>query len=201
MAREDVRAAVNRRIDQASMRSQLTVERVQEEIARVAFSNPKRLFDESGELKPLHELGDDDAAAIASIENEELYEGTGKDRERTGTVKKLKLWDKGSALELPRSTWAWCARRRSSKSAPSRSSSETERLSAIPNPFGTEGLLLRCAPRANEERDQGGGTLGARLEDAEPISKRGSRSATPTTPIRCCSCTTWSWASAATRPQ
>jgi phage terminase small subunit len=101
MAREDVRAAVNRRIDQASMRSQLTIERVQEEIARVAFSNPKRLFDEStGELKPLHELGDDDAAAIASIDNEELYEGTGKDRERTGTVKKLKLWDKGRALEL-----------------------------------------------------------------------------------------------------
>jgi phage terminase small subunit len=101
MAREDVRGAVQERIDRASARSQLTVERVQEEIARLAFSNPKHLFDEkTGELKPLHELADDDAAVIASIDNEELYEGTGKDRERTGTVRKLKLWDKGRALEL-----------------------------------------------------------------------------------------------------
>lgn len=98
--REDVGGEIQRRINAASARSQLTVERVQEEIARLAFADPRKFFDDAGNLKPIHELDDDAAATLASIENEELFEGAGKDRERIGTLKKVKTWDKGRALEL-----------------------------------------------------------------------------------------------------
>lgn len=83
------------------MGTNLTVERVRKELARLAFSNPKALVDPvTGKLRNLHDLSDDDSAAIASIENEEIFEGRGEDREHVGTLRKVKLWDKGRALEL-----------------------------------------------------------------------------------------------------
>lgn len=83
------------------MGDNLTAARIRKEVARIAFFSPKKLIDEeTGEFKAMHELDDDTAAAIASIENEELFDGTGKDREKTGNLRKLKIWDKGRALEL-----------------------------------------------------------------------------------------------------
>ncbi len=41
--------------------------RVLEEIARLAFADVRTLFDQFGNLKPLQELTDDEAAIIASI--------------------------------------------------------------------------------------------------------------------------------------
>ena len=38
--------------------------------------------------------------ALASVEVDELFEGTGKDREQTGYTKKIKTTDKLKALEL-----------------------------------------------------------------------------------------------------
>lgn len=57
------------------------------EMARLAFSDPRKLVGEKGKLKALSELDDDTAAAIASIEVDEY-----------GKVK-YKLWDKGPAQE------------------------------------------------------------------------------------------------------
>jgi len=100
MARPEVQNALQEFIGKASKRSLLTVERVQEELARLAFSDPAELVDEHGKLKPLHEIEPDARAVIASIESEELFDGVGKERERIGTLQKVKLWDKGKALDL-----------------------------------------------------------------------------------------------------
>lgn len=73
----------------------LTTERVLLELRRIALSDPRKLFDEEGQLLPIHELGDDAAAAVASFEVEEI----GTDGVVIGRTKKLKAWDKVAALE------------------------------------------------------------------------------------------------------
>ena len=79
-------------------RTMLSAENVISEFARVGFSDPRRVFDKQNRLKAVHEWTDDDAAAISSIEIEELFDGHGKDRVQVGWTKKIRFWDKVSAL-------------------------------------------------------------------------------------------------------
>lgn len=68
------------------------------ELRRLAFVDPRKLENADGTGKPLSELDDDTAAAVASVEFEELFEGHGEKRERIGRVRKLKTWNKREAL-------------------------------------------------------------------------------------------------------
>lgn len=65
------------------------------EAARLALSDPAKLFNVDGTLKSIHDMDPDIRAAIASIEVEEIT----VDGVSIGRVKKVKLWDKNSALE------------------------------------------------------------------------------------------------------
>jgi phage terminase small subunit len=69
--------------------------RVIEEVARIGLSDPARLFGADGALLAIHLMPADVRAAIASIEVDELE----VDGKVIGRVKKVKLWDKNSALE------------------------------------------------------------------------------------------------------
>lgn len=80
-------------------RHQVTVDRVVAEFSKLAFLDIRKAFGEDGGLKPIHEIDADTAAAIAGIESEALYEGQGRDRERIGTLRKIKLADKKGALD------------------------------------------------------------------------------------------------------
>jgi phage terminase small subunit len=77
----------------------ITVERTAEEIARIAFGDTRLLYDQRGNLKPVHELDEAGQAMVAGIESEELYAGAGEDRALIGYTRKLKRWDKPKALE------------------------------------------------------------------------------------------------------
>lgn len=74
----------------------ITGERVLQEFARVAFQRPKRFW-KDGDLIPIEDLDDDDAACIAGFEviikNAKAGDGI------TDTIHKLKFWDKVRALE------------------------------------------------------------------------------------------------------
>jgi phage terminase small subunit len=83
----------------ARKRHQVTVDRVVAEYAKLAFLDVRKAFDEEGRLKPIHEIDDDTAAAIAGLEVESLFEGRGEDREQIGRLHKLKLADKKGALD------------------------------------------------------------------------------------------------------
>src|SRR4051794_40162635 len=48
----------------------VTVERVIKEYAKLAFLDIRKAFDDEGRLKPIHELDDETAAAIAGLEVE-----------------------------------------------------------------------------------------------------------------------------------
>ena len=79
-------------------RADLTAERVLEEVRRLAFSDIRSVFDAEGNLKPLHQLTDAEAAAIAGVEivikNAQAGDG------HTDTVHKIKAWDKPRVLEM-----------------------------------------------------------------------------------------------------
>lgn len=73
----------------ALRKAELTVERTLQEVARVAYFDPRKLFREDGSLKRPDEWDDDTAAVIGSMEFDK----------ETGRASKLKLWDKNAALE------------------------------------------------------------------------------------------------------
>jgi phage terminase small subunit len=79
---------------------EITAERVLNELAKLAFLDPRKLFNPDGSLKPVTDLDDDTAAAIAGMDIEKLYEHFSKGgAKNVGTVTKVKLLDKGINLE------------------------------------------------------------------------------------------------------
>ena len=78
---------------------EITAEKVLQELARLGFFDPRKLFNADGSPKPLHELDDDTAMAVAGFEVAEVFEGVGEQRKSVGVLKKLKLADKGQNLE------------------------------------------------------------------------------------------------------
>ena len=84
---------------EVAARMGLTVERTLQEVARLAYADPRKFYHEDGSLETIPELDDDAAAMVASIEQEDITEGRGQDARVIGQTKKIKTWDKNAALE------------------------------------------------------------------------------------------------------
>ena len=82
------------------LRGEWIIQRVTQELQRLGLTDIRGLFREDGRLKAVSEWPDDVARAIAGIEVEEVFEGTGEARVYVGDLKKVKLTDKTRALEL-----------------------------------------------------------------------------------------------------
>lgn len=91
---------VQKRMDERAQRTEITQDRVLQELAKLGFFDIRKLFDDSGKPLDITGLDDDTAACIAGLEVMDVYEGTGEDKEFAGYVKKYKLSDKLKALEL-----------------------------------------------------------------------------------------------------
>lgn len=98
--RAAIDAANDELMEQAKRIAGLTLERLTLEVARGAFFDPRRLTDEDGRPKALHELDDDTASAIAGIELEEVFEGRGEDRRHVGRIHKFKLVDRKAFVDM-----------------------------------------------------------------------------------------------------
>jgi phage terminase small subunit len=94
-----IRRRIAQRMGEISENCGVTVERVLLEQSAIAFSDIRKCFDEHGKPLAIADIDDITAAAIASIEVDTLYAGTGKDREEIGYTTKFKMWDKGAAGE------------------------------------------------------------------------------------------------------
>lgn len=98
MTHSKVRIRIDTLTQEAARASSVTPEKIISEYAKIAFLDPRRVFDEKGDLKPIVDLDDETAAAIAGIDHEDIYEGSGQDRVQVGVLKKIKLSDKRAAL-------------------------------------------------------------------------------------------------------
>jgi phage terminase small subunit len=78
---------------------EITAEKVLQELAKLGFFDPRKLFNADGSPKPLHELDDATASAVAGFDVIELFEGTGDQKKSVGIMKKFRLADKGQNLE------------------------------------------------------------------------------------------------------
>lgn len=87
------------RQDERLAAMELTQARVQREIARIAFFDPRKMFHADGRPKDVTELDDDTAACIVGLDVLEEWEGTGEDRVLVGHVKKYKIANKNAALD------------------------------------------------------------------------------------------------------
>jgi len=79
-----------------SIRTEVTQDLVINEISKIAFANIQDIFDEYGELIPIHELPREVAAALQEINQDSIGNGDGEQVIK----RKYKLSDKKSSLEL-----------------------------------------------------------------------------------------------------
>jgi phage terminase small subunit len=81
-------------------RTGITADRVLNEIARLAFVDVRKLFAADGGLKKITDLDADTAAALASLDVDELWATDADGRRPVGQTKKVKLWNKTDNLTL-----------------------------------------------------------------------------------------------------
>lgn len=84
-----------------SRRTQITQDRVLQELAKIGFSDLRRVMTSDGALLSPHEWDDDIAGAVSSVEVVTVYRG---EEDEDGNkvpehVHKMRVWDKNSALE------------------------------------------------------------------------------------------------------
>lgn len=91
----EVAAMLARMEAKALQAADLTIERTLQELARVAYSDPRKMFTSDGAPIPVHEMTDDVAATVAAVDVRTIK---GK-RSKATTTTNIKLWDKGTALE------------------------------------------------------------------------------------------------------
>lgn len=90
-----VRQELDNRRTEVALKVGLTTERTLLEVARLAYSDPRKFYNADGSLKSILELDDDCAATIASVEWDEVK----AEGQVIGLTRKLKQWDKNAALE------------------------------------------------------------------------------------------------------
>lgn len=91
-----IQAAIKEEMDKRAERTEITADKVLKEFAKLAFFDPRNLFDEKGNPKDITELDDNTAAALAGLDVVQEYDPeTGV----TSYTKKYKLASKQSALD------------------------------------------------------------------------------------------------------
>ena len=96
----NIQHELSRQIALQEKRTLVRADEVINELKKIAFLDVRGAFTEQGMLRDLSDIPDDVAHAIAGIEVNELYEGSGAEREKAGYTKKIKLSDKVRSLEL-----------------------------------------------------------------------------------------------------
>lgn len=86
-------------VDCQNDRKEWIKDRLLLELRRIMTSDIRKVFDEKGNILPVHEWPDEVASFVASIETVEEFQGKGKDKEKTGFNKKLKLWNKDNGIQ------------------------------------------------------------------------------------------------------
>jgi phage terminase small subunit len=88
--------AIKKAMSERECRTKISQDMVLHELARIAFFDIGKAFDESGMLRPIQEIDEDTRRALMGLEIVELREADGAP---AGTLKKVKLANKIEALD------------------------------------------------------------------------------------------------------
>jgi phage terminase small subunit len=102
LKKPEVAQAIAEAQSQRAARTGVTADMVVRELARIGFSDLRKVLSQNGSLLNPGEWDDDTAASIASIEVVTNSGNSGEDedgRKIVEHVHKIKVWDKNSALE------------------------------------------------------------------------------------------------------
>jgi len=100
LRKPEISTAVATRTKEMMDKLDVTADRVIQEIAKIAFFDPRKLFNGDGSLKLISEIDDHSAASLAGLEVCELFEGAGGQKHAYGLLKKVRLADKSKSLEM-----------------------------------------------------------------------------------------------------
>ena len=100
MKNDEVQAMIEELEEASSERTAITKDMVVKELAKIAFVDPRKLFDEGGRPKDIRFLDPDTAAALSSVDIYEEFDYNGDEKELMGYTKKYKWADKLRALEM-----------------------------------------------------------------------------------------------------
>jgi len=97
ITKHNISKAIQKAFKKREKRTQITADRTVKELAKIAYLDPRKFFDENGHLKHVAELDDDTAAALAGMDVITKYS---KDEDAEPEfIKKVKIADKLKALE------------------------------------------------------------------------------------------------------
>ena len=100
LKRADIQEEI-RKADQKFADSKLELrERIIQELHRLAFFDPRKLYEPDGSVKLVDKWDDETAAAIAYMDVAEIFAGQGEQKMAIGLSKKVALHPKPKALEL-----------------------------------------------------------------------------------------------------
>ena len=97
LANRKVQESIQKAMAARELRTEITQDRVLQELARIAFFDIRRLYHDDGTLKRPNELDDEAAAVLAAVE---VTETTSGEESILLATKKAKVFDKGTALTL-----------------------------------------------------------------------------------------------------
>ncbi|MSQ98316.1 MAG: terminase small subunit [Xanthomonadales bacterium] len=102
LSKPNIQDAIRTAMDERSLRTRITVDRVLAEIAKIGFSDIREIFTADDKLRSIADLPDDIAAAVQSIEVAVRPTGLADDDgfKDGELVYKIKLSDKLKGLEL-----------------------------------------------------------------------------------------------------
>lgn len=100
LRKADIASQIATAMEQQHRRLKIEADDILRALLGIAVSDVRKLYDENGVLKSPKDWPDDIATAVQSVETEEIFEGTGRERRVVGETKKPKLWDKNAALNL-----------------------------------------------------------------------------------------------------
>ncbi len=92
----EIQAAMDRRAEKLTLTSDYTLRA----ITNIGHFDPRKLFDEKGNMKEIPDLDADTARNIAGFEFVTLYDGSGDQKHAFGHLRKIRLRDSLKALEL-----------------------------------------------------------------------------------------------------
>jgi phage terminase small subunit len=95
-----LRAEIEQAMDRRCEKLELKAEDTLQAIANLAHFDPRRLFDDKGNMKDIHTLEPDVARAISGFDFVTLYDGNGDQKHAFGQLRKIRLRDSLKALEM-----------------------------------------------------------------------------------------------------